>query len=87
MKMEKQDLLIVFQKGGKGQGEKDNDGRGEFSYIVQTLVNAAVYPQHGNNKKRSEKLLKRKSVLVVLGPQSLDEAIYIGKFGSFCSIY
>jgi hypothetical protein len=35
---------------GMGGGEiKENDGGGEFKYIVRTLVNVTMYPQYNNN--------------------------------------
>jgi hypothetical protein len=44
--------------GGRHGEDCENDGRGEFNYdifdryVVRTFVNATMYPQLNNNKKK-----------------------------------
>jgi hypothetical protein len=40
--------LKLFQEWGRGR-IKENDGGGEFNYIVRTFVNVAMYPHYNNN--------------------------------------
>jgi hypothetical protein len=59
MKMQKQDFVETIPGMGVGR-IKENDGGGEFNYDifdVRTFVNATVYPQD-NNKKRKENFKK-----------------------------
>jgi hypothetical protein len=48
MKMEKRDLLKLFQEW-RGGGIKENDRGGEFNYNIRTFVNDTMYPQYNNN--------------------------------------
>jgi hypothetical protein len=65
--MEKQDLLRLFQEGGREV--KVSDGREEFKYIwhnLRTFVIATMYLQHNSKKhlkKQKDKSTKFISVL------------------------
>jgi hypothetical protein len=46
----------------RGEGTKENDGRGEFNYIVSTFPNITTYLQCNKNTIIKNKIKKRKQV-------------------------
>jgi hypothetical protein len=46
--------LKLFQEWGGGK-IKENDGRGEFTCDIRTLLNVTMYLQYNNNKIKNVK--------------------------------
>jgi agmatine/peptidylarginine deiminase len=51
----------------EGGGVKENDGGGEFNYIIRTFVNVTRYPHYDN--KKINKNLKKGKLLFLNSPQ------------------
>jgi hypothetical protein len=63
-----------YSKEWRGGGIKENDGRGEYNYIVRTFVNVTMYLQYSNNiikKKKQSIFPPRVRFLQVPGATSL----------------